>query len=216
MPSETRPLTGTSSLAYFSAGCSACKAASLRLWLELLLCTFIFLSSGSLGTSALPPVHSERKMKLIEASHEEGKRVWLHPGTYRYLHTHSWTCTSTRVYTHLHTHTHTHTDLLIFLKYFWKGCLSRHTGNSLPCPHVHLKDCRSPQKRKLQGKKWPGHCLCRPIHTGCPQPTSHTCPVSPTVPGSSELHFFHQSSYCILNPSLQIQLSVITYFAWVQ
>ena len=75
MRSENQPLAGMSSLAYFPAGCSACKAASLRLWLELLLCTFIFLSGGSLGTSALPPVHSERKMKLIEGSHKEGRRV---------------------------------------------------------------------------------------------------------------------------------------------
>ena len=148
MESADQLLAGTSPVAYSSAGCSACKAASLRLQLELLLCTFIFLSGNTLGAPALTPVHSEPKMKLIEATHKEDKRVRLHPGTHMSMYTHSRTCSSTQVYTHLHTHTHTHTDL------FLTGLPIKTPRKSTPTPriHVHLEDGRSPKRGSHKGK----------------------------------------------------------------
>lgn len=100
---------------------------------------------------------------------------------------------------HTFTYTHIHRYINISEKAAYQDTQEIH------CPaHMCISRIAGPQKtRKLQGKKWPGHCLGRQIHVGYPQPTSHTSTLSPTVPGSSELHFFHQSSYFILNPSLR-------------
>lgn len=146
-------------------------------------------------------------MKLIEVCHrrrQEGLTAPRHPQVLR----HSFLdMPINMVYSHI---TYTQAQICWI---FEKGCLSRHPGNSLPCPHVYSKDCRSSNDSYME-EVMVILLPSRQIH-GCPSQLQSLAHSLPTVPGSSELHFFHQSSYFILNPSLQIQLSVTTYFAWV-
>lgn len=91
--SEVQFVAGTSPVAYFSAVCSAYKAASLKLLLGALIYNFIFCIF--LVSLALTLVHLEPVMKSIE----DGTRKTRES---HYTQAPMWTCTLTLGHAHEH------------------------------------------------------------------------------------------------------------------
>ena len=121
---------------------------------------------------------------------------------------------NTGLHTFTHTHTHTHRSINISEIFLKRLPIKTHRKfTALPtCASQGLQVPPKKEEITRQEVAWPLPWQANTYGLSAAN-LPHVPSLSPTVPGSSELHFFHPSPYGILNPSLQIQLSVTTYFA---